>query len=322
MQTINRRSFIQTTAKASAAAATVLAGLPPVQGAEAKRYKMTINLTCGSIGVQARAQADVNNLAAKHGFESVEARGSELAAMSQTQIDDLLGDMKQKGIVFGQSGLPVNFKGNDTDFKEGMKGFPKFARGIQRAGVSRVTTWISPGSRSLTYMQNLKQHASRLREVGKVLKDHGQRLGLEYIGTHTLLIRNKYPFGHTMAETKDLIAEIGTGNIGFVMDSWHWWQAKDTADDILTLTNHDIVAADLNDAPTGRKHEEQLDNQRELPMATGVIDVKSFLNAMNKVGFDGPVRAEPFNAPLRSMDNDAACAATVKAMKKTFALIT
>ena len=108
--------------------------------------------------------------------------------------------------------------------------------------------------------------------------------------------------------------------MGLVLDSWHWWQAGDSGEDIQSLTNHDIIAADLNDAPKGRKKNEQIDSQRELPMATGEIDVATFLNAMN--GYDGPVRAEPFNAPLRAMDNDAACAATSQAMKKAFALIT
>ncbi|MDA1277818.1 MAG: sugar phosphate isomerase/epimerase [Verrucomicrobia bacterium] len=321
MKTINRRSFIQETAKASAAAMLV-SGFPLGHSAAAKRTKMTINLVCGAIGVSARTQADVNALAVKHGFESVEARGTELAVMSQGQIDDLLGDMKEKNITFGASGFPVDFRGSDAQFSGGIKEFPNFAKGIRRAGVDRVSTWISPGSGSMPYVQNFRQHAARLREVAKVLKDHGHRLGLEYVGTHTSLIRSKYPFVHTMAEMKELIAEIGTGNVGFVMDSWHWWQAQDSEGDILTLTNHDIVAADLNDAPAGKKREEQLDNQRELPMATGVIDLAAFLNAMNKIGYDGPVRAEPFNAPLRQLDKDAACAATSAAMKKAFALIT
>ena len=56
-------------------------------------------------------------------------------------------------------------------------------------------------------------------------------------------------------------------------------------------------------------------------MATGVIDAGAFLNALNAIGFDGPVRAEPFNRVLNDMDNDAACAATAAAMKKAFALI-
>jgi len=47
-----------------------------------------------------------------------------------------------------------------------------------------------------------------------------------------------------------------------------------------------------------------------------VIDIKGFLNALVDVGFDGPVRAEPFNKPLNQLDNDPAAEATVTAIRK------
>ena len=194
---------------------------------------------------------------------------------------------------------------------------PQYAKGLRKVGAGRVNTWIPPSRDRFTYRRNFALQAGRLREIAKVLRDHEQWLGLEYIGTHTLLIRGKYPFLHTMAETKELIAEIGTGNVGFVLDGWHWWQTGDTAEQILTLQGDEIIAADLNDAPRGVEKRAQLDHQRELPASTGVIDVQTFLNAVHQTGFDGPVRAEPFNAFLRKMDDDDACAATAAALKKS-----
>jgi len=106
-----------------------------------------------------------------------------------------------------------------------------------------------------------------------------------------------------------------------VLDSWHWTMAGDTEADLLTLRGEDIVSVDLNDAPAGVPREEQQDGKRELPCATGVIDVATFLKALQRVGYDGPVRCEPFNKTLNDLDNEAACTATVVAMKKAFALI-
>lgn len=170
-----------------------------------------------------------------------------------------------------------------------------------------MNTWIPPSSDCFTYQHNFALQAGWLREIAKVLKDHGRQLGLEHIGAHTLLIRGKYPFLHTMAETKELIAEIGASNVGFVWNSWHWWQAGDTAEQILTLRGNEIIAVDLNDAPRGVEKRAQLDHQKELPAAMGVID--------------GLVRAEPFHALLRKMDDDDAHASTAAALKKAFALI-
>lgn len=282
---------------------------------------MTINLVCGAIGVKAKTQREANALAHKHGFESVEARPKDLAALSDAELADLKAEMAEQKIVFGASSLPVDFRKTEARLKEGLKELPRLAKGLQRAGVTRVGTWLSPASNELTYVSNFNQHVVRLRQVATILKDHGVMLGLEYVGTQRLLVGQKFPFLHTMAEAKELIEFIGTGNVGFVLDSWHWWQAGDTEADIRSLRAEQIAAVDLNDAPVGLRKEEHYDNQRELPVATGVIDTGTFLNAINSIGYDGPVRAEPFNAKLNAMENDEACAAASKALHEAMKLV-
>jgi sugar phosphate isomerase/epimerase len=124
-----------------------------------------------------------------------------------------------------------------------------------------------------------------------------------------------------MAEMKELIAEMNKPNVGFLLDIWHWYTAGDTVSSLLTLKNEDIVAVHMSDAPAGVPVDEQVDNRRELPLATGVIDTAGFLNALNQVGYDGPAAAEPFNAALRALPPEEALAKTAQAMKSAFALI-
>jgi sugar phosphate isomerase/epimerase len=281
---------------------------------------MTICLSPGSIGVTAN-QREAIALAQRYGFSAVEPYGDFLAGLTEAQLQELVADLKSKGLAWGAAGLPVEFRQDDAKFADGLKGLPRIADGLQRAGVTRVGTWLMPGHGTLTYLANFRQHARRLSEAATVLKDRGQRLGLEYVGTPRVWRGPRYPFVHTLAETKDLIAEIGTGNVGVVLDSWHWTMAGDTEADLLTLRPEDIVSVDLNDAPAGVPKDDQQDGKRELPCATGVIDLAGFLNALNRVGYDGPVRCEPFNKALNDLDNDAACAATAAAMKKAFALV-
>ncbi len=314
---MNRRDFLQTTAALAAVAA-----LPaPLLAASASPRRMTVALTPGSIGVTASSQKELNGLAHRHRFESVEPRGEELAAMSAAHLAETLADLKAKNLVWSATGLPVDFRKDDQTFKDGLAKLPKIAAGLQRAGATRIGTWISPSDAALTYRANFKQHAARLREVGLILKDHGIRIGLEYVGTQLLLVGKRYPFVHTMAETRELIAEIGTGNVGLVLDTWHWWTAGDTEADILALTNNDVVSVDLNDAPKGISKEQQRDNSRELPAATGVIDVSIFVSALVKIGYDGPVRPEPFNQALNALDNDPACAAASAALHQAMGMI-
>ena len=164
-------------------------------------------------------------------------------------------------------------------------------------------------------------HAQRLGKVAGILNDHGIRFGLEYVGTRTLLNAQKYPFIHTLAEIRDLIREMRATNVGVVLDSWHWYCAGDNAQEFLALKPSDVVSVDLNDAPAGVPIDQQIDGKRELPAATGIIDVKTFLSSLKSIGYNGPVRAEPFNEPLRRMAPDDALKATVAALDKAFAEI-
>ncbi len=314
---LSRRRFMLSS---SVMAAATIVPLDLKSSTYADQRKFTISLNAGSIGVKA-SQQELFNMAVKHGFEAINVQAAELASMSHEEVKAFLKNMEFKKIKWGSATLPVDFRKDKSTFQEGLKPLPEYARAMQRAGVDRMNTWILSFDHSLTYLQNFKQHTSRLREVADILNDHGVRLGLEYVGPRTLQAIGKFSFIRTMAETKELIAEIDRPNLGFVLDSFHWYCAGETKEDLLTLTNQEIVAVDLNDARAGIPADEQIDGKRELPSATGVIDLKAFLSSLISIGYDGPVRAEPFNQPLRDMDDDDALSATYKAMKESFNLI-
>lgn len=314
---MNRRDFLH-----ASSALAALAPFPRLIAAEkSPARRMKVALTPGSIGVKVQSQRELNDLAHRHRFEAVEPRADELATLTPEQREAIRADLAAKQLVWSATGLPVDFRKDDRTFRDGLARLPGLAAALQRCGATRVGTWLAPSHASLTYRVNFAQHAARLREVARVLGDHGIRLGLEYVGTQLLLVGNRYPFVHTMAETRELIAEIGARNVGLVLDTWHWWTAGDTAADIQALTNDQVVSVDLNDAPRGIAKEQQRDNSRELPAATGVIDVATFLSSLNQIGYDGPVRPEPFNQRLNDLENEAACAATSAALHQAIALI-
>lgn len=316
MTTFSRREFI---GAALCGAATTAFPLTALAAQQPKR-RMTIDLVCGAIGVRAN-QRQAIDLAAKHAFESVGADAGFLASLSEEQLQELKESMAAKKIVFGAANLPVDFRQGADKFQEGLKALPPLADGLERAGVTRVSTWLTPCSDQLTYLANFKQHASRLREVALILRDHGIRLGLEYVGPKTSWSSRRFPFIHTMPELRELIESIGTGNVGYLLDSWHWWHAGDTVQDILSLKPEQVVAVDLNDAPAGIPKDQQLDSKREVPCATGVINFGEFLTALNRIGYDGPVRAEPFNQRLNDMEDEQACALVSGALSKAMAQI-
>jgi sugar phosphate isomerase/epimerase len=300
---LSRRSFLAMTALA---AQTRAAG-----------HAMQMHLSCGALGIQA-SQRQAIDLAAKHGFDVVDADGKYLGGLSDGELQDLRGAMEAKKIGWAMAGLPVDFRRDQATFSAAMADLPGYARGLARAGVHSVTTWVRPGSDELTYPANFKLHAARFREIARMLGGAGLRLGIEYVGPKTAWTSQRYPFIHSMAEMRDLIPEIGQGNVGLVLDSWHWYHAGDSGADILALHASDVVSVDLNDAPVGVAKDQMVDGKRELPVATGIIDAKTFLQSLKRIGFAGPVRAEPFNDAVRRMPPDDAAEAAAEALRKAF----
>jgi sugar phosphate isomerase/epimerase len=319
MNTVNRRQFVKTSVLAGLAGWGV--GAWPASAADepkAKR-KFALCLACGPIGVPGDPRKIIG-WASQFGFEAIEPSPQFLGKLSDAELREYLDEMKTRKLAWGAAGLPVEFRGSEPAFEQSMKSLPEFARSLQRAGVTRVATWLSPGHKSLTYLANFRLHVRRLRETARVLGDHGLRLGLEYVGPRTSWSPSRFPFIHTMVEMKDLIAEIGRDNVGFLLDSWHWYTAQETETDLLSLKAADVVLCHLNDAPSGVPVEQQVDNRRALPCATGVIEVKSFLGAMIKIGYDGPLVCEPFSQELPKMPPEQALATVAGAMKKAVAL--
>lgn len=313
--TLSRRDWLR-----SAATTAFLTGAAQAGGGDGQRRKFTMDLVPHNVGASDRLPQAID-LAARHGFESVAPDIAYLRSCSPAQIHDLRDRLKASRLVWGAGDLLVEFRQDGDVFRAGLGVLSLHADALYRAGVTRMSTWLAPGHDRLTYWANFKQHVDRLRQVARVLADHGVRLGLEYVGPKTSWSASRYPFIHTMVEMRELIADINVPGVGLVLDSWHWYTAHETAADLRTLKNNDIVACDLNDAPAGIPVDQQKDLVRELPAATGVIDLKAFLGSLVEIGYDGPVRAEPFKAELNKMPPDQAVAATAAAMRKAFATI-
>jgi sugar phosphate isomerase/epimerase len=321
----DRRDFLKTTSAAAAvglalaaSAAANAAGDEPQSPKPRRRF--TICLACGLIGVPDDPAKAVER-ARRFGFESIEPSIPFLSKLSDAALKDYRDQMQAANLSWGAAGLPVQFRGDDAAFDRDLQALPDKAKVLQRAGVTRMATWLSPTHQTLTYVANFRLHTRRMREAAKVLGDHGIRLGLEYVAPKTSWTARRFPFIHTMAEMKDLIAEIGRDNVGFLLDTWHWYTAQETVADLLTLRGQDVVLCHMNDAPAGVPVDRQVDNRRGLPCSTGVIDMKGFLGAMLRIGYDGPLACEPFSQEVRDMPPEAALAAVAAAMQKAVALV-
>ncbi len=314
-ETMSRRAFCRS---AVAAAVAVHWAKPSARAAQTVQFYR--NLAPGHIGVRAD-QRQALDYAVKYGFEGISPSPGEFGNKSAAEIRDWVETMKARGVRYGAAGLPVEFRRDEERFRSDLAGLPKTAGLMKQLGVTRVATWVMPGHNELTYLQNFKMLERRFREVAKILKDNDIRLGLEFVGPRTSRSRFRFPFICTHPGMMELAEAIGTGNVGLLLDSWHWYTSHGTVAELLGLSAKDIVHVHINDAPSGVAVDEQIDSRRALPATTGVIDMKGFLNALVKIGYDGPVECEPFDRDLREMDDAAAVEKTAAALRRAWDLI-
>jgi threonine dehydrogenase-like Zn-dependent dehydrogenase len=122
-----------------------------------------------------------------------------------------------------------------------------------------------------------------------------------------------------MEQMLDLCAATGP-NVGLLLDCWHWYTSLGTVAEIRSLEPQQVVYVHINDAPRGINLEHQQDGRRELPGATGVIDIGGFLEALRAIGYDGPVVPEPFVADLARARPEEAAQRVGAAVRKVWSL--
>lgn len=241
-------------------------------------------------------------LAAGADFTALDLPMDELVRRAaRSSVEEVKREFTAAGVRPGAWGLPVNFRGDQQTFQEGLSRLPDCAALAQALGSPWCATWILPFSDTLDFRDNMRLHSERLRPVAEILAAHECRFGLEFVGPRTLREGHAFEFISTIDGALELAAAIGTGNVGLLLDCYHWYASHGTADDLARLTARQIVYVHINDAVAGRAVDDQLDQERMLPGATGLIDIEAFLRALEAMGYDGPVAVEPFNAELNAL---------------------
>jgi sugar phosphate isomerase/epimerase len=214
--------------------------------------------------------------------------------------------------------LPVNWRGKDNEYYESLSRLPELAKLAADLGCYRCNTFLPGWSDERTFKENWDFHVKRFRPIAEILKDYGHSLGLEFIGPRTSRAPHKYGFIYTMDGMLALSAAIGTGNVGLLLDTWHWYTCRATLDDLKQLSKDDVVYVHINDAPTGIDADNQIDSVRCLPAETGVIPLGEFMRILDAIGYDGPVTAEPFSQKVRQMAPADAARATSESLDKVW----
>lgn len=276
------------------------------------------NLNPGMIGVHA-SLAEAMDMAAQYGFDGVDLNLPDVAELARdTSVGEVRDLFERAGRRPGNWGLPIKWHDSESNQAEELTRLRRYAGLAQDIAALRTTAVVMPWSDERTFDKNYAFHVDRLKPVAEILGEHDCRFGLEFIGPETLRRGKKHAFIYTMDGMLALCRDLGP-NVGLLLDLWHWYTSRGTWDDIARLGNDDVVNVHVNDAPAGVPVDEQIDNKRCLPGETGVLDIARFLRALDAMGYDGPVTAEPFSARVNALAPQDALRETSEAMHRAWA---
>ena len=272
------------------------------------------SLSPGAIGVKADLATSAE-LASRFGFDAVHLNLREVAALGAGQTAEILAHAGVRAAGFG---LPIQYRQSDAEFDAALTELAGLLPAAQALGVTRTTTWVPSWHDTLDFAANYAFLRGRFGRIAALLRDHGIRFGLEFLGPKTLRDGHPYEFIHTMDGMLAFCDEIGTGNVGLLLDAYHWYTAGGTLADLARLTDAAIVDVHVNDAPAGVPLDKQLDGVRGLPGETGVIGVPAFLRAVAAIGYTGPVMVEPFSQRVRELPPEDAVRVTGEALNQVW----
>lgn len=203
---------------------------------------------------------------------------------------------KDHGLKWGLVPAPIHFlSADEASFEKGLETFKSWADTLCELGIDRCYNHVVPCSQIRPFAENFAFHVERIRKVSTVAESMGMTYALEYVGAHDTYHYYTHPFIHTAAGLLALIEAAGT-KTGILYDTFHWFTGSNSdLDDLYLMASHTdkIVCLHVNDGAPGKKYNEQLDLTRELPLTTGVIDAKRFIDTFKEKGYHGPVVCEP-----------------------------
>ena len=261
-------------------------------------------------------------LAAQHGIEALSPPAEIFEDTAAAEKASAL--MREHGLKWGLMPMPADFYFwdlSDDDFEKALEKLARWAAVAEKLGVRHAYNHVWSSSHR-EFDENFEWTVKRVRAVGRILKEHGVRYGLEFLGPHELRSWQKHEFVHSLAGVM-AIADAADEGVGIAFDTFHWYCSTNGAfDDVLFMAEHidRLVAVHLNDAVEGLAYDAQKDMQRRLPMDTGIINSRDILARFKSRPNDALYMIEPFE-PARTEFGAMTAEEAVSTVAKVFARV-
>jgi len=195
--------------------------------------------------------------------------------------------LQTAGVAAGPASLPVEFRLDEDTFRRDLASLNDLASLAADIGVG--TMFRSIPASSDTPARELKPILQkRISTCAKILAEHGIDFAIEPIGPLHRRREGLYEFIWQIPDAAEF-AKACDGDIGLLIDSWHWHHANGTAEQIVALGDlvRHVHVADSADM----RAELIRDDQRVLP-GHGVVDHSGFVEALRQINYSRFVSPE------------------------------
>ncbi len=155
--------------------------------------------------------------------------------------------------------------------------------------------------------------AANLKAMARAAADHGIRLALENLHGY-------YPLGDQRT-LELLVKAIDEPNVGYCLDAGHAWVHGIAPEDCVRWMGSRLYETHFHDnrggsatGPSNRAGDEHL------PVGFGTINWRAVIQALDEVGFPGPIAVEAQHWPMKSLTEACRQAVTWWRACETFAL--
>ena len=272
-------------------------------------------LSCEGLGRVASLE-ELVLLAAENRFECIDVAPALLRdAVGRLGMEGVKALLERNHVSIGSFPSSCPWADDRAQFEEGLTILENDAALFAALGCGICHTFIMP-SCDESVPQWAAVAIERIRRISDLIGGHGIRLALEYVGPHSMRRLRNHPFVWNIEGALNLIRLVDRPNVGLLVDSFHWFTAQETEDDIRGMPKGLIFHVHVNDAPN--LPVDQLYDDNRLYPGEGIINLSSFMRALRDAEYSGIVALEVLRPTPVAQDNALLARKAAGAFEKLF----
>ncbi|WP_368658831.1 2-keto-myo-inositol isomerase [Metabacillus halosaccharovorans] len=243
----------------------------------------------------------------EHGYDFIEIRTMDKLPeyLQDHSIDDLANFFKSNHIKPLALNALVFFNNRDeAGLKETIAEFKNMLEVAGEIGAQYIVAVPLVTQEKILKTDIKDSCVEVLKELSDLAKPYGVKIALEFVGHPQCTV-------NTFGQAYDIVEAVGRGNVGLVLDAFHFHAMGSNLEDLKKADVSKIFIFhidDTEDFPIGFL----TDEDRVWP-GLGAIDLESMLDILKDKGYSGPASVEIFRPEYYQLDAEEA----IKTAKET-----